>query len=440
MSEFINIRVVSKDDVIQIIIEEVNFHFIQPSFPTNLKTFALDDITLYIDRLDKYVILHDIKSCINSSLLKKIYKPRVSSIKFNASLSNNSDNIDKYVCTTYIFELPKIPHLITFFLCLMNIVISRIHTRYYFFDESIAHFLNKKTLKDDLLKEHISGNYNHRSEKCLKKIISIILTNKISSKADNEIYENLSITYNLYKDISFINLQTTHNQDKHLHGGIGKFVLNKDIPQAKRINIFLSYVQLLIQDGQTNGANYIISIVNCMAKRRLFKPCINQVAHDKDKYTFAYIEWDFLREANFNVLEDGRISIDVTQNEIYLRLYAPGKKHFSIFKDEMLHLAKLLNLEFDIDTDFEKTIIFTRHCSRQLKELGLHLNTSYIKKLLIQKNHISIFSQAYKHPDNNLIAKHLPMEIAEAILRKVEPGLDGNDLHDVFDAVFANRI
>lgn len=180
-----------------------------------------------------------------------------------------------------------------------------------------------------------------------------------------------------------------------------------------------------------------------MAKQVVFNKCIGKKAHDGMHYHYSYTEWDFFRHAEFKLLNDGRMSVNVDQNLGYLTHYAPGKRNHGIFKDEMIFLAKIIGLEFDPSTDFEKEIIFTHACSSELKNIGLHLNLNYVMKLLQQKNHFSLFRQAYAFygEDGNEFSNKLPVEIGEMIFKELAgPGLDNDDVREVYNQAWSNRL
>lgn len=155
-------------------------------------------------------------------------------------------------------------------------------------------------------------------------------------------------------------------------------------------------------------------------------------------------EWDFFRHAEFKLLNDGRMSVKVDQNSGYLKHYAPGQRNHGIFKDEMLFLAKVIGLEFDPSTDFDREIIFTSACSKELKNIGLHLNLDYIMKLLKQKNYFSLFRQAYEfhgQEHENEFSSKLPVEIGEIIFKELaSPELDKDDVKEVYNQAWANRL
>lgn len=137
------------------------------------------------------------------------------------------------------------------------------------------------------------------------------------------------------------------------------------------------------------------------------------------------------------------MSVNVDQNLGYLNHYAPGKRNHSIFKDEMTFLAKIIGLEFDPHTDFDKEIIFTPACSNELKNVGLHLNIDYIMKLLGQKNRFSLFRQAYQFygQHGSEFSNKLPVEIGKMIFQELaSPELDKDDVQEVCSQAWNNRL
>lgn len=105
------------------------------------------------------------------------------------------------------------------------------------------------------------------------------------------------------------------------------------------------------------------------AKRALFLPCLGKVSTDDGWYRFTYTEYEFIKGLQFSLV-DGQLVIDLENNPGYQEFYAPNKRNHSIFKAEMLALAKYNGWEFE-DTDFHQRMAFTRAYTDKIIQSGI---------------------------------------------------------------------
>lgn len=139
---------------------------------------------------------------------------------------------------------------------------------------------------------------------------------------------------------------------------------------------FTEFVDQVLKnkDGLNNNQQPVIdaTLVNIdqfATKKKLFTPCLGQIADDKNGYAWHYTEWHLIRDAEFR-MNDGRLCIfNIENNETYKKHYAPNAKYHDIFVREMTHLSKILG--FESDCNFHQEIIFTREATNNLLDQGL---------------------------------------------------------------------
>ena len=433
---YVNIRLALNGKTITISIEEIHKYDCLPEFPRSLKHYALNYIrhsTSQNPLLNVYGILYNIENYTKQPLLNNACRAKKSQLTFYVK---NKEDKELFTQTTSTFELSTTPHIALIWLAYISTVF-RNEYHYVFLDQSIENFLAKENVTDEYPTLSMPLNYNFLEN--MKKLdfeFNTFIQKILSITEHNNDYEGTRETIRIMHDCfmasggRFIETLSAENQDSLLFGNIGKNTLNITKPLSERISRLLCFMQVAIKEGHQNELAYIIYHINYMAKLNLYNPCLEKKAHDKKFYHFYYTEWFFIRDAEFKLLNDGRISIDVTQNTSYLDTYAPGCSLYGKLKDEMLFLAKIIGLEFDPETDFDKEIIFTPACSKELKNKGLHLNPSYMAKLMQQKNDsFSFFRQAYEfhgEEHESIFARKLPLEIAEMIFYQVSPELDND--------------
>lgn len=168
---------------------------------------------------------------------------------------------------------------------------------------------------------------------------------------------------------------------------------------------------------------HLVDNLGLEAKKRFFRPAIGQLAHDKGHYTWNYTEWWLFSDAEFTLRQDGCLAMDMPGNPAYRDIYAKGKPNHAIIEQELTFLKKYLPLEFHPKTDFHKTIIFSPKCSALLLQQGVHLNKSYIQKLLKMKNAMTFFGKQKENPAASPDARRiyenllrLPLEITALIM------------------------
>ena len=440
----LNIRLSLQEETIKIFIDEVHLPNEKPKFPADLKQYSSGNIQDYSYRLKAYSILHNMINSSKQSGLDASSQAEKSSMLFWAQ-TNDSKKL--YQQTSSVIELPKTPHLALLWLAYMSSIFNNTRCQTEFLDSSIERAPGTKEDEYPSLSQSIGEYFSHDVKKGqrLKTLIKKILSLSSQSAAYEATRDAIEIMSNRYNDSGkpFIENLSTKHQDELLFDKIGTKTLDVNISLAHRTNDLLGFAQRGLRKGQKIELNYIINHINCMAKERIYNKCLGKKAHDGGKYNHSYTEWDFLRAADFTLLKDGRLSINLSTNASYLKYYAPGQENAAIFKDEMIFLAKVADLKFDADSNFEKELIFTPACSMELKNQGLHLNLAYMKKLLRQKNYFSLFRQAYefheKEHENNFFS-NVPVEIGEQIFYAINPEIDNKDIKESCNQAWTNRL
>lgn len=185
-------------------------------------------------------------------------------------------------------------------------------------------------------------------------------------------------------------------------------------PVSKTVCL-LNFVKNLIQNDRQIELAKIIPILNEITKGDLMAIGEGTMIRERDfMLSDARL---FTEQSTFLLREDGRIGIfGISNNPIYKVRYAPGRMHEEFFEQDMRELAKILNLEYDPESDFQKKIIFTEESSTRLKHMGLHLNLNYIKQLLFQKNRLRFFMSAVDDPAQ----LSLPPEVKQLIVDLID--------------------
>lgn len=323
-------------------------HNEKPKFPTDLKKFSSGDIQLYSDRLKAYSILHNMINSSKQAGLDMSSQTETSSILFWVQ---NTDGKKLYQQSSTVFELSKSPHLALLWLAYMSAVFNNMsYCHIEFLPYSIEGSLAKEEQEDEYqslskpLEEYFSNDLQNKGQKNLIKEIISITSQCAAYEATREAIELISKRYNDSKE-PFIENLGTMNQDKLLFDSIGTKTLNISTPLSRRTNVLLAFAQRRLCEGQKTELNYIINHINCMAKEHIYNKCLGEKAYDSGLYNPSYTEWDFFRTADFTLLGDGRLSINVSTNPAYLKHYAPGKRNEGLFKDEMIFLAKVIMFE-----------------------------------------------------------------------------------------------
>jgi hypothetical protein len=156
------------------------------------------------------------------------------------------------------------------------------------------------------------------------------------------------------------------------------------------------------------------------AKKALYLPSLGKPSHDKQAYTWNYTEWYLLRDADFRVRSDGRMSICLTTIPQFNSTYAPGETNHEIFRDEFDFLGNIINLKIANDSDLSKELIFTPECTGYLVSLGLHHDKHYVAALIYLWRLVQIFK------DGQAANKFhgLPRDVIFLILEFVVDGVE----------------
>lgn len=131
---------------------------------------------------------------------------------------------------------------------------------------------------------------------------------------------------------------------------------------------------ILMDSKKLSELSYFVKEFNAGAIEELLRPAYGYRAHNGKPYQESYTEFAFLRDAKFRIRDDGRMSIQPHESNAYDRFYGENEALHSLFAQEMMHLANILELEIADDTEFEEEIIFTEESTSKLKALGLHIN------------------------------------------------------------------
>lgn len=232
------------------------------------------------------------------------------------------------------------------------------------------------------------------------------------------------------------------NRMKRVYGDIiladkmAQELTNPQVEVSVKVKLLCDLVQSQVHRKEELTA--ILSHISSTAKKDLIKPCIGKmshygIAHPDAVYDENYTELQLLKDAQFVMRHDGRMSINIKNNSFYLKYYAKGRRHHDILQAEMLYLGKVIGFEYAPDNNFHEEIIFTEACTNVLKSKGLHFNENYLKKLMTAKHHGSLFSQAYQHEENNdqhCYFHRLPPELMEIISNMVMPELDKSEARE----------
>lgn len=94
-------------------------------------------------------------------------------------------------------------------------------------------------------------------------------------------------------------------------------------------------------------------------------------------------EYELLRHADFQLREDGRLSLLLANNPVYQTKYNDGCPKQARRDGGFKHFAKSLRCEFDADSDMRRELIFSTKETRQWRALGLHLSEAYCRAKLV---------------------------------------------------------
>lgn len=199
------------------------------------------------------------------------------------------------------------------------------------------------------------------------------LTCQDTSFADTHIAAGKSILLHSKHNIPLHDCLTPYMQLK-ASTSIEAILLNSETAKAEKLRYLFELHSLFIQSNHACDFKEVLSwIVGEIMHKHYLERLKNKVDADMQEYGTRHSEYRFLIAANFIVMQDGRLCIDVTSNPEYKRSY--DKK--GQLEKEFRFFAKWLDFEFDHDCDFTNTITFTHDCSEALMKLGLHLNATF---------------------------------------------------------------
>jgi len=119
-------------------------------------------------------------------------------------------------------------------------------------------------------------------------------------------------------------------------------------------------------------------------KLEFLKPCLKEPtkAHDGGYYNLRYTEIQLLLDADIVMRADGRLSINLTNNKAYQEFYAEGKRnHGGLLKEELAYLGNILDFQLDLDSDYDKELIFTNESTNLLLKRYLGVKDQLLQQV-----------------------------------------------------------
>lgn len=167
-------------------------------------------------------------------------------------------------------------------------------------------------------------------------------------------------------------------------------LFNQDKSRADTVKFIYSLQRQFIACSKRDELNHALNNLVHHTKLQLIGSAIGKIALNGDAYSTDSDEIQFMLKANFYIRSDQRVGINVVANPRY-QSYALTPAMKDLFAKKLEFLVSILGLEYDkIKTDFNKEIIFTESCSRDLVDKGLHRNLEYLKTLLTVKNNSAV--------------------------------------------------
>lgn len=172
-----------------------------------------------------------------------------------------------------------------------------------------------------------------------------------------------------------------------------KLIILNALAKLKQIHDDGNQIDELIlnhfKGNRDEGARYKKSVLQCImnkiqqiAKYNLIRPCLGEPAYDGGNYYDSYTEIQFLLLAKINYCGDGRVSLSVTDNPLWLNQYTKDKRLDGKLEPELRFLGNMIGLEFASDSTFDGTIIFTKECSERLIKTGILYNADFLNNLM----------------------------------------------------------
>jgi hypothetical protein len=165
---------------------------------------------------------------------------------------------------------------------------------------------------------------------------------------------------------------------------------------------------------------FMLNELNVSAKISLISSCLGRKAPDKI-YTETHTEILLIRHAKFHLFTNLCLGIiNLNKNYMYNEFYVSSSGR-SLLYEEIYHLAGYFSLDLKRGSNFykDKKIIFTKLSSKELIYLGIHLNSTYFKKLSKVYSDWAFFTRLRLAGDN--LFSTLKEDILDKILIKASP-------------------
>ncbi len=172
----------------------------------------------------------------------------------------------------------------------------------------------------------------------------------------------------------------------------GRALLNPEYGISEKYRLLRQLYRAFADAGESEIYQPYLSHVQSMARKGLLAPCFGKPAADGGSFNNNYTEVNLLNEATFSIREDGKIGIQWGNSRSYEKLYAPGCRLHNALKTELSKLFEALDLEIEPGCSFDKEIILTRECSKQVMLMGLHLTPDLELPALAPSRAIGLFS------------------------------------------------
>lgn len=413
------------------------------NFPKNIQEFFLKRSKKYYSKLltshkekergyDKNIALSKRFPNILQSMYCGVNKDLISKFCIGAHTDSHPSS-----CSTFLFELPTIPHIALLQLGYISFTFNVFLTQNSYIRESLfTTNLHIDDASSDSCSEEIE-NF-----KALLNKILILIDEQKNYQATKKAILSIKQDYN---DIPFISLLNAKNLDEKLYKKVGYLALDPATPLSLRIANLLTKLQCYIHNNQFQEATFFINNINLMTKEALFSKCLskegymlgwNSETEGDEIYGWDSREWDFLMKSRFCVREDGRVQIIISNDD--------SINHFSSFnfKHAIKSFFLKLNLEISHDAQFNKEIIFSSTSSAILKNALIHADLHYFMELIKHKNNcFSLFRQAHKHYDDHQTNfNNIPLEVIDKIASLSATNLDIADAQATFTYVLNNRV
>lgn len=311
------------------------------------------------------------------------------------------DSDCRYVKQSITYQLPTDPQAALYWLACFFFYRNEImRNRSYLVDS--VHF-NPELKEVDSLKAY--ANWNNQKNNIQTLVTEAILAFKNANDAYYPAITLIEKIYEAYKQDRANNVQLPFVQ----------YVLHQDLLATNLKQLAIG----LVNTGKENELHIHVQRNNSWIMRKLFAQVIDKRAHDGGEYSWRYTEWDFLENAKFQVLQDGRVTIcDLENNAGYTKHYAPQQRNENIFVAEMKFLMNVLGLTFD-QCDPNAGMIFSKTSSEELKKLGFMFADDLIKEAKAEmkvatENHVSPNFFGFFDASNN-IAANVPTTVGNHV-------------------------